>query len=81
VKLFLFILLLSPFGLSVDRPSKDWAIYSVKCDDDGCYENLKQIYDVRLPAEAVKLFQEKYPDLEIRCIARDYYYSSCNPRW
>lgn len=80
MKIFLFILLLSTFGLPVDRPYNHWAIYSVKCDDVGCYENPKVLYDVYSPVEALKLFQKQYPDADVRCIARDYYYFACSAR-
>lgn len=77
MKILLAILLLTIVTLPIDRPYKHWAFWTVKCDDSACYEQPKILYDVFTLNEALKRFQTEHPDLQIRCVTRDYYYRGC----
>lgn len=79
MKTLLAIFLLTMTALPIDRPYNHWAFWTVKCDVDACYEQPKILYDTRTVNEALKRFQFDHPNLEIRCITRDFYFQGCTP--
>jgi len=81
MKILLAILILATAALPIDRPYLHWAVWTVKCDGKGCYEQPKILYNTYTINEALHQFQKEHPDLEIRCVTRDYYYRGCTPWW
>lgn len=77
MKTILAILILTMTALPIDRPYLHWAFWTVKCDDSACYAQPKILYETYTVNEALKLFQQQHPDLQIRCITRDYYFRGC----
>jgi len=80
MRVLLAVLLLTIVTLPIDRPYRHWAIWTVKCDDV-CVEQPKILYDTYTLTEALKRFQQEHPDLQIRCVTRDYYYRGCTSWW
>lgn len=74
MKTLVTILLLSICTLSIDRPYNHWKIYFVKYDEgtDRWYRNSVYIDEYYLQ-DAVRQFNKQHPNVEIRCMARDYY--------
>lgn len=80
MRILALILLLATFAMPIDRPYLHWRIVSVTCDDKGCVANQDVLINTYYLTEAVKQFSLKHPAAEIRCVARDYYYSGCVSR-
>lgn len=74
MKILATILLLALLAFPIDRPYMHIAVYSRECRADWCPYPIKRIYDVQTYQEAMRKHLADYPDSEILCIARDYYF-------
>lgn len=73
MKILATILLLALLAFPIDRPYMHIAIYARNCRADWCDKPYKVIYDVPTMNEAMKKFQNDYPEYEVLCVARDFF--------
>lgn len=73
MKILATILLLSILAFPIDRPYMHVAVYARECRADKCPPPIKRIYDVQTFNEAMKKFQNDYPEYEVLCVARDFF--------